>query len=508
MDPSTSGIRQHSTHRALAGQGMPGSPWAEAPALDAIIVPGTRPAAYLEHAVTLARAADCWLIILSSQQSHGAKVRQYLAARSFHKAAVIDLPPGYSHPMLHFPGLASINGELPPECRWYATDLSMKRNISLVLARMLRWRRIFFLDDDIRDIAYPDLRHTVDMLGSFSAAGMWVTEFPDNSIVCHANRMTGVSQDVFVSGAALAVDCNSDIGFFPDIYNEDWFFFFDAASNGQLGNSYLRATQLNYYPFANPRRAAWQEFGDVLAEGLYTLLHLQLDVRQATGFYWSYFLDARRNFLEAILSRTENARPDMRNEISASVQSAQKCLLNIKPSLCARYVELWRQDLADWKCRLAEIPTAETVDAALAELGLPPAQTDSSLRILHPGDEAPLPWHAGPVTIPSSEMQQEIAQQASALWLGASDYAPDDMQDTLELEADFAALDREARRWRLRRRDNSSSRWGIIGGEGRSSRRASAGISTFPSEPETMAPGEPRPSADLPPRTAEELLHS
>ena len=85
----------------------------------------------------------------------------------------------------------------------------MKRNVGLALAKMLGWRRIFFLDDDIRDIAYPDLQRTVDMLGSFSAAGMWVTDFPDNSIVCHANRMTGGSQDVFVSGAALAVDCDS-----------------------------------------------------------------------------------------------------------------------------------------------------------------------------------------------------------------------------------------------------------------------------------------------------------
>ena len=77
------------------------------------------------------------------------------------------------------------------------------------------------------------------MLGAFPTVGMWVTDYPDNSIVCHANRMTEGSQDVFVSGAALAVDCDADIGFFPDIYNEDWLFFFDDASAraaGQLGS--------------------------------------------------------------------------------------------------------------------------------------------------------------------------------------------------------------------------------------------------------------------------------
>ena len=50
---------------------------------------------------------------------------------------------------------------------------------------------------------------------------MRVSNFPDNSAVCHAHRGTGGLQDVFVTGAALAVDCQENIGFFPDIYNED-----------------------------------------------------------------------------------------------------------------------------------------------------------------------------------------------------------------------------------------------------------------------------------------------
>ena len=240
MNRYVAGIRQYGTHRSLTGQRVPGSPRTGALGLDAIIVPGTRPAAYLDHAVTLARAAQCSLVIVCSQDLDGREVKEYLAARSFSGAIVIELPPGYSHPLFFFRGLLDIKDQLPPECGYHVTDLSMKRNIGLVLARMLGWRRIFFLDDDIRDIAYPDLQRTVDMLGSFSAAGMWVTDFPDNSIVCHANRMTGGSQDVFVSGAALAVDCEGDIGFFPDIYNEDWLFFFDAASKGELGNSYLK----------------------------------------------------------------------------------------------------------------------------------------------------------------------------------------------------------------------------------------------------------------------------
>ena len=33
-----------------------------------------------------------------------------------------------------------------------------------------------------------------------------------------------------MSGAALAVDTAADIGFFPNVYNEDWLFFFDYAA--------------------------------------------------------------------------------------------------------------------------------------------------------------------------------------------------------------------------------------------------------------------------------------
>jgi hypothetical protein len=500
MNGYASGIRQHDTHRELAQRGELASPRADAPHLDAIIVPGTRPATYLDHAVTLARAAGCRLVILCSQQLRGADVKGFLAARSFSDAIVVDLPRGYSHPLFDFRRLHDIEDQLPPGCG-YLADLSMKRNIGLVLARMLGWKRVVFLDDDIRDIAYPDLRQTVDMLDSFPVAGMWVTDFPDNSIVCHANRMTGASQDVFVSGAALAVDCYSDIGFFPDIYNEDWFFFFDAASNGQLGNSYLKATQLYYYPFANPQRAAWQEFGDVLAEGLYALLHLGLDVRQATSIYWEFFLDARRNFLEGILTNKTNANSDIREEIVASVESALKCLLDIKPDLCERYVQLWRTDLRDWKRRMTVIPETRSIEEALAELRLETTPTDSTWKILHPQDKGTPPRVAGAVTIPKFDTLREMAEHTSTLRL--SPPLPEVLRDTLPLEVlpdehatplaeavasdDSPAIGYESRgrRQRRRRRQTAPTWRGFIAGVTRSAHQTSTELGISPSEPET-----------------------
>ena len=163
-----SGIRQHATHRTLVAQARPHGASLD---LDAIIVPGAPSAAHLDHAVTLARAADCWLLILCSRRMHQPEAIEFLTARSYDKAIVIDLPAGYSHELFRFRELHSIKNELPEACSFFTTDLSMKRNIALVLARMLQWNRIFFLDDDVRDITHPDLQATVNMLSSFSAAG-------------------------------------------------------------------------------------------------------------------------------------------------------------------------------------------------------------------------------------------------------------------------------------------------------------------------------------------------
>jgi hypothetical protein len=362
-------IRELGTHRKLVSQKEQRELDTEL-TLDAIIVPASRPARNLEQAITLARAAQSALLILCSRQPDLAEVQQLLAERSFNDAIVVNLPHNYGHELFDFRALASIKDDLPAACSYYVTDLSAKRNVGLVLARMVGWRHIFFLDDDIRGICYPDLHSTVSMLGSFRTTGMRVAHFPDNSVVCHAHRMTGGMQDVFVSGAALAVDCQHDIGFFPDIYNEDWLFFYDDVARGKLGSSAHTATQLRYMPFADPRRAAWQEFGDVLAEGLYALLDRGAGVEHATRDYWIDFLYFRRTFLEAIKRRSGSASPEIREQLLCSVEAALKCLAAISPELFERYLRLWRQDLRDWEQRVGGVAEMRSLDAALQALGL------------------------------------------------------------------------------------------------------------------------------------------
>jgi hypothetical protein len=362
-------IRQLGTHRKLVSRTGPRKIDARLP-LDAIVVPASRPATNLETAITLARATHSVLVVLCSHQVTPTKVHQVLAERSFDRAVVINLPDNYSHELLEFRALASIRGELPAACSYFATNLSTKRNLGLLLGHMVGWERIFFLDDDIRDIGHPDLQSMVSMLARYRTAGMRATEFPDNSAACHAHRHTGGAQDVFLSGAALAVDIQQQVGFFPDIYNEDWLFFYDDAASGQLGCSERKTTQLRYDPFRDPRRAAWQEFGDVLAEGLYALLDRGLGVEHATHEYWVDFLRARHSFLRAILRRSGTAKWEIRDELVLAVKAALECSTTIGPRVLERYIQLWRRDLGAWQRRVATIGEMYPLDVALKTLGL------------------------------------------------------------------------------------------------------------------------------------------
>ncbi len=366
------GVRQHDTHEELVEQVEPPVTPGSSPALGAIIVPASRPAEYLDQAITLAEDAGCQLVVLCSRQARADEVSELLASRSCAEPAVIDLPAGYRHRWLDFAtSRPSKFGQLPKACTSRDSDLSIKRNLGLILARMLGWERIFFMDDDIRNVAVDDLRRTVSMLGpQYRSVGMRVNYYPDNSVVCHAHRMTGKFQDVLVSGSVLAVDCTAPLGFFPDVYNEDWLFFYHDAAEHRLAWSDVNATQLRYDPFDDPQRAARQEFGDVLAEGLYALLHRGRKAETATQDYWTNFLDARKGFLDAIIARAGRAPAEVRDKMLNSVRAARECSAQIQPEFCELYVRLWQKDLGRWQDTLAEIPQVSSVAKALSELGL------------------------------------------------------------------------------------------------------------------------------------------
>jgi hypothetical protein len=231
-----------------------------------------------------------------------------------------------------------------------------------LLARLHGWNKIAFVDDDVVLTQTSSLGRLAGQLDQHQVAGMLVRKYPDNSVVCHARRLAGLDQDVFVTGAVLGVHCNSlPLCFFPNIYNEDWFFFAKEAAARKLP-CVGQARQIEYDPFASPERARWEEFGDLLGEGMYALIGREdpsmsfgQQLRAATRSYWSRFIGARHDLLAEIknqLSGFLDKDPDNAHVSSAvdSLTAAENQLdSTITADLCVDFLRAWREDVAEWQ---------------------------------------------------------------------------------------------------------------------------------------------------------------
>jgi hypothetical protein len=190
-------------------------------------------------------------------------------------------------------------------------------------------------------------------------------------VVCHANRLIGREQGIFVSGAALGVNTASNhrIDVFPDIYNEDWFAFAGEAENygvahvGDIG-------QLSFNPFENPQRAGHEEFGDLIAEGLFALFSDNFPLNRATEAYWAHFIAERRTFIQKIREQLKEHETHERVQAEKSLQRAEFRLNDITPADCTAFLAAWQNDRRRFTSVAKRLTGAKDYGAAFGSLGL------------------------------------------------------------------------------------------------------------------------------------------
>jgi hypothetical protein len=373
---STETLDHHGSHRDLLWAADDSS---RKRGVDAIIVPTARPPAYLDKAVVLARSLPCTLVTLHSTRWTSAASAARRLPRDVDLLA-IDVPdPAH----LRLP-VWETSRLLAPTVFKRRTDISAKRNMALVLSRMLGWSRVLFLDDDIFELDPDDVRRASGLLDTYNAVGLHVGGFPDHSVVCHAYRQAGGSQQSFIGGGALAVHLERSNSFFPDIYNDDWFFLLNGDKGLQPVGVTGAVRQFPYDPFRNPDRARAEEFGDVLAEGIYWLLDQGRLVTDANRAHWAKFLVKRKDFIWRVLKMVEQdgtlGSADRTRRIAALKGSLGRLEL-ITPEFCERYLRAWAADRQRWQRHLKQpfirnvqqISGPERRQRALAALSLPGA---------------------------------------------------------------------------------------------------------------------------------------
>ncbi|GLY02588.1 MULTISPECIES: hypothetical protein [Actinoplanes] len=355
-----SSASHHRSHRGLIQRSASGP---ERATVDAVIVPSVRSPLILDEAGRIAGELGCALLVLCSMGSYAARVVEHLAGRPSLRVVAVDFPPdGVSRlPVLE---TSTVLGRSRLQRR---ADTSAKRNLGLALARTAGWRNVVFLDDDIIIPDAADLERAAAMLTTHDVVGLRVGGFPDNSVVCHANRETGAEQDTFIGGGALVVPAHRTESFFPEIYNEDWFFLLGDTALRRVGQVGV-AVQKPYDPFADPDRARGEEFGDVLAEGVFARLDDGLPIG-ADDAYWAEFLADRLHLIRTIEARIPAPPVTERDSQMVEALSAAKGRLQyIQPKDCVRYIEAWQRDRATWRSFVTRIRRIHRPDAGLANV--------------------------------------------------------------------------------------------------------------------------------------------
>jgi hypothetical protein len=339
--------------------------------VDAIIVPTVRPATRLVYAGQIADQLACPLLTLHSGRWTSARevIRRIprsveLIAIDVPALATLRLPDFETSRMLAHTKFAQ------------RTDTSTKRNLALILSRLVGWNRIVFIDDDIMDVEPSDLRQAAGMLDTHDAVGLSIGGYPDNSVVCHAYRAVGGDQSSFIGGGALAVEISRNRSFFPDIYNDDWLFLLDARKGLQPLGVAGRVIQQAYDPFRTPLRARTEEFGDVMAEGTFWLLDQGYLVTDADLSHWAGFLARRRRFIEHVLTliqKTNTIEPGERNRMAVALRSSLGRSAHIKPELCRDYLRALARDQERWQQHIDRFRSRKPIDMAIRSLSKPGA---------------------------------------------------------------------------------------------------------------------------------------
>ena len=340
--------------------------------VSAIVVPTIRNPATMRDSLRLSRELRRPVIALCSGWSSAAGVQREAAIL---KARVVAVNVGDRQVLPRFATDALLEDQRYPRLS-RNNDVSRKRNLGIAVARMLGWRSVLFLDDDITDVTAAAVRTAGGLLAEHNAAALENVGYPDNSVVCHARREAGMTQDTFAGGGAMAVRIDPHTPFFPTVYNEDWLFLVRREAIERVAVC-GKVSQREYDPFLTPERARSEEFGDCLAEGVFALSERDRPAQAANEAYWKAFRLARVRMIEEIIDGLRHhPDEDRRGRMVQALKTARGRCLAIPPRLYVDYLRAQQADLKTWAQFLAGLEGQRDPAEAFVSLGLSVFQHD------------------------------------------------------------------------------------------------------------------------------------
>lgn len=220
-------------------------------------------------------------------------------------------------------------------------DLPIKRNYAILYSREQKINNILLLDDDIRNLTPDILKNGCNLLKNNSVSGCFVDNEIDTSILGHLQKRAGETFYPFLSGSFLFIKPLSVKSFFPNIYNEDWLFMMPYIFDNSIC-SFGNVSQRDNDSLGDINRVKLQEFGDIIAEGLYTLIHLGEYSQRFETSYWNEVIKERRYIFDALLKTLLDTT--YRTLIYTAIETNK----NIQPEYCAEFINVLENDILKW----------------------------------------------------------------------------------------------------------------------------------------------------------------
>jgi hypothetical protein len=184
-------------------------------------------------------------------------------------------------------------------------------------------------------------------LDNYILSGCFVKDFPDLSVICHLEKLSGEDIIPFLSGSFLFIRPFSSYYFFPKIYNEDWLFMLPHIIDKTIC-SFGSIRQLSYDPFNNEYLAGFQEFGEIIAEGLYALLSSNAYDFRFKKEAWEHVINERRDTLTSLKDTFTDSR------ILKIIEHAIVANRNISYRDCLTFINNFEEDHQSWKSFIKE----------------------------------------------------------------------------------------------------------------------------------------------------------
>lgn len=218
-------------------------------------------------------------------------------------------------------------------------DLPAKRTVALQHARDNGFAVGLLIDDDIKFTGSEDLDRFRSMENAL--AGRPPRSSPDLSVLEEMFSVEAVPH-AFPNGNYLFFDPTVPMGFFPKMYNDDWLFIW---SSRDCRPTVLPSGSLTHgaRSFDPEERAAHQEFGETLIEGLCSTQPDILD----DGF-WQSVIYPRRLYLKSL--RALATAPSSRRTVDAAIAMHD----TIDGSRLTRWCRAFLDDNRRWRERLEE----------------------------------------------------------------------------------------------------------------------------------------------------------